>query len=196
MGSKVMVRPPRLVSGQRVALVAPASAPETSADFRHADTACRALGLKPVIGPNARKRTGYLAGSDDERLADLNAALADPATDAVWCLRGGYGITRLLDRVDLAPLARRPKVIIGYSDITALLLAVTRLTGIVTFHGPVARARLTTFSRRHLERVLLRAEPAGVLDPLPPPRRSAARATRPATVLGGVAEGPLVGGNQ
>ena len=190
-----MVRPPRLVSGQRVALVAPASAPETPADFRHAETACRALGLTPVLGPNARKRIGYLAGSDEERLADLNAALADPTTDAVWCLRGGYGITRVLDRVDLAPLARRPKVIIGYSDITALLLAVTHLTGIVTFHGPVALARLTTFTRRHLERVLLRAAPAGVLDALPPARRSAARAALPVSLSGGVASGPLLGGN-
>ena len=97
-----------------------------------------------------------------------------PSIDAIWCIRGGYGSIRLLDRVDYAAMARRPKVLIGYSDITALLNAVTRLTGVVTFHGPVARASMPAFSRSHFERVLTRAERSGA----PGPHSRAAHRTR------------------
>jgi muramoyltetrapeptide carboxypeptidase len=89
---------------------------------------CSALGYEPIMGRNARARHGYFAGTDDERLADLNSALQDPSTDAIWCIRGGYGSVRLLDRVDYGAIADRPKALIGFSDVTALLNAVTRLT--------------------------------------------------------------------
>ena len=78
----------------------------------------------PVLGAHAGGHHGYLAGTDDQRLADLNGALRDPSIDAVWCIRGGYGVTRILDRVDFEALASRPRAILGYSDITALLAAV------------------------------------------------------------------------
>jgi muramoyltetrapeptide carboxypeptidase len=94
----------------------------------------------PVLAPHAGGRHGYLAGTDDDRLADLNQAIADPSIDAIWCIRGGYGVTRILDRVAFQPLRDRPKAIVGYSDITALLLAAVRHAGLVTFHGPTARA--------------------------------------------------------
>jgi muramoyltetrapeptide carboxypeptidase LdcA involved in peptidoglycan recycling len=121
MGSKPLVRPPRLARGSRVALVAPA---------------------------------GPLLELDDERLADLNAAFQDPAIDAVWCLRGGYGVTRILDGIDFDALARRPRPVMGYSDITALLAGVVRCAGLVAFHAPTARAAMPAFSRRHFARVL------------------------------------------
>lgn len=196
MGSKPMVCPARLRSGSRVALVAPAGPLLERDDITRAEELCRALGYVPVVGPHAGRRDGYFAGTDDERLADLNAALADPSVDAVWCLRGGYGVTRLLDRVDFAALARAPKAVIGFSDITALLAAVTRLTGLVTFHGPTARAAMPPFSRWHFERVLAAAEPAGRLGRLPsPPDVLVAQEHRIVPLRGGVAEGPLAGGN-
>jgi muramoyltetrapeptide carboxypeptidase len=149
-----------------------------------------------VLGKNAHRRSGYLAGTDAERLADLNAALRDPSINAIWCIRGGYGSLRLLDQVDYAAMAERPKALIGFSDATALLNAIHRLTGVVTFHGPVARASLTAFSRLHLDRVLTAAEAPGRLGRIPlPPNVLVPQENRIVSLCGGVAEGPLAGGN-
>ncbi|HEY7637752.1 MAG TPA: LD-carboxypeptidase [Gemmatimonadales bacterium] len=196
MGSKPLVRPPRLTRGSRVALVAPAGPVLERDDLIRAELLCRALDYEPVMGSHAGNRYGYLAGSDDQRLGDLNAALQDPSIDAVWCLRGGYGATRILDRVDFEALARRPKPLIGYSDITALLNAGVRLAKVVTFHGPVARASMPAFSRWHFERVLACAEPAGRLGRIPDrPDVLIPQENRIVPLRPGIAEGPLVGGN-
>ncbi len=196
MGSKPLVRPPRLARGSRVALVAPAGPLLEKDDLTRAEALCRALDYEPVLGSHAARRHGYLAGSDEERLKDLNTALADPGIDAVWCIRGGYGTTRIVDQLDFEALTRRPKALIGFSDITAILNAATRRAGIVTFHGPVARASMPAFSRWHFERVVTCAEPAGRLGRLPsPPDVLVPRENRIVTLHGGTAEGPLAGGN-
>jgi muramoyltetrapeptide carboxypeptidase len=127
-------------------------------------------------------REGYLAGDDGLRLADLNAALADDSVDAIWCIRGGYGVMRILETVDYAALRRRPKPIIGYSDITALHAAVATRCEVVTFHGPTARGVLSTFSRRSLESALSGADSCGVAE-------------NAETLHSGRARGRLVGGN-
>jgi muramoyltetrapeptide carboxypeptidase len=194
--STAVIRPPRMVPGCRVALVAPAGPLLERDDLTRGSELCLALGFQPVLGANAHRRHGYLAGTDDQRLADLNAALHDPAIDAIWCLRGGFGMTRILDRVDLAALAERPRAVIGYSDITALLLASHRLTGVVGFHAPMARMPLTSFSREHFERVLGRPGAAGRLERLAPPAGVLVpRTNRIVTIRPGVAEGTLIGGN-
>jgi muramoyltetrapeptide carboxypeptidase len=196
MGSKAIRRPPRIGTGARVALIAPAGPLSERDDLTRALELCAGLGCEPAPGAHALARYGYLAGADAERLADLNQAIRDPAVGAIWCLRGGYGITRILDGVDFESFARRPKPVIGFSDITALLLALHQATGVVTFHGPMSRAPLSGFSRAHLERVLFRAEPAGRLGRISPPAGVLApRAPRIVTLRGGVAEGPLAGGN-
>ena len=99
---------------------------------------------------------------DDERLADLDAAVRDPSTHAVWAIRGGYGTMRLLERVDFAAVRRQPKVFIGFSDNTALHLGYARY-GVVSFHGPHAGATLTAFTRERLQCVVGEPSPAGVL---------------------------------
>jgi muramoyltetrapeptide carboxypeptidase len=148
------------------------------------------------MGKNVHRHFGYFAGSDDERLADLNAALQDPAIDAIWCIRGGYGSIRLLEQVDYGAMTHHAKVLIGFSDVTALLNAITRLTGVVTFHGPVARASMPAFSRTHLERVLTIGQPASRLGRIPqPPGVLVPQENRIVTLCRGVAEGPLAGGN-
>jgi muramoyltetrapeptide carboxypeptidase len=196
MRSKQPVRPPRLARGSRIALVAPAGPLLDRDDLQRAEALCRALDYVPVMGSHSGARHGYLAGTDDDRLADLNAAIADPAIDAIWCIRGGYGVTRILDRVDFAPLRDRPKIILGYSDITALLLAAVRHAGLVTFHGPTARAPMPAFSRWHFERVLATAEPAGRLGRLPDPAGVLVpKENRILAIRPGLAEGPLMGGN-
>ena len=97
----------------------------------------KALGFKPKVFPHVGEATRYLAGPDEHRAADLNAAFADPSVDAIFCLHGGYGASRILPLLDYETIKKNPKVLCGYSDITALLNAIHRLTGLVTFHGPV-----------------------------------------------------------
>ncbi len=196
MGSTAPVLPPALAAGSRIALIAPAGPVLDGDDVVRATELCRVLGFEPAVGAHARDKYGYFAGTDAARLADLNAALAAPDIDGVWCLRGGYGVTRLLQGVDYAGFAAHPKPVIGYSDITALHLALYRRTGIVTFHGPVARAAMPDFTRRHFERVLMRTAPAGRLEPLASPAGVLVpHRDRIVPLAGGVAEGRLVGGN-
>jgi muramoyltetrapeptide carboxypeptidase len=196
MGSKSLVRPGRLAPGATVALVAPAGPLLERDDLTRAVALCRALDYEPLLAPAAGRRHGYLAGTDEERVGDLNAALRNPSVDAIWCIRGGFGSTRILHQVDFDALAARPRPLIGFSDITALLLGAVAAAGVVAFHGPVARASMPLFSRLHFERVLTRAEPAGRLGRLPePPGVLLPRADRIVTLYPGVAEGPLLGGN-
>jgi muramoyltetrapeptide carboxypeptidase len=196
MTLKPTVRPPRLRPGSRIALVAPAGPLLERDDITRAAELCRALGFLPSVAPHAGDKHGYLAGRDAERLSDLNAALASSDVDGVWCIRGGYGMTRILDRVDFAGFAAHPKPVIGYSDITALLIALWQETGVVTFHGPTARASMPAFSRRHFERATTSAQAAGPLESLPAAAEVlVSHHDRVVTLHGGTAEGTLIGGN-
>lgn len=181
-----MIRPPALRPGTRVALVAGAGpVPEGGVD--RAVTRVQSLGWEAVPGDYCRGRRGYLSGSDEERAADLNRALRDPSIGAVWFLRGGYGTMRILNDVDWDALREHPKALIGFSDNTAVHLAAQR-AGVVGFHGPHPHTpEFPDFARDELLRVLTVPEPAGVL-PLAPGGRAE-------TLTGGVAEGPLLGGN-
>jgi muramoyltetrapeptide carboxypeptidase len=181
-----MIRPPRLRAGARVALVAPAG-PVAEERVAAALDRCARLGLEPVLGRFARGRhAGYLAGTDHERREDLAWALTAPDVDAVWALRGGYGTMRLLERTDLAALRDHPRAYIGFSDNTAVHLAL-HARGVISFHAPHAGGDLTSLAEACLERVLFHDEAAGSLE-LPDDRP-------PLMLRPGVAEGPLVGGN-
>ncbi|MEO7367644.1 MAG: LD-carboxypeptidase [Gemmatimonadaceae bacterium] len=133
--------------GARIALVAPAGILPDKAHVDQAETNVRALGWIPVRGENIHALYGYLAGTDDVRLSDLNRAINDDSIDAIWCVRGGYGAMRLLPDIDYAALRNNPRPLIGFSDITALHAAIYRECGIVSFHGPTARGTLSDFSR-------------------------------------------------
>ncbi len=142
----------------------------------------RGAGLRVKVGASLHARTGYLAGSDAARAADLNALVADPEVDLILAARGGFGAGRIVPMLDLAPLREQPKPIVGFSDITALHLA-WRRAGVVSVHGPVAADI---------------GELPGLLDRL---RNLAGPVTQPAdgpelrTVVPGRAEGIVVGGN-
>ena len=196
MGSKTTIRPPRLSHGTRVALVAPAGPLLELDDQQRAAELCCALGWEPVLAPNAGAQHGYLAGTDAQRLGDLNNALGDDSIGAIWCIRGGYGLTRILAGVNYAAARRHPKVVLGFSDVTALLLALHQQTGLITFHGPVARHDMTTYTRAHLEPLVTSAAPAGELRVPPPPADVLVPLQhRVIPIAGGMAEGPLIGGN-
>lgn len=196
MSPRNVTRPPRLDPGARVALVAPAGPMLERDDLARSQELVRALGWEPVLAPHAGGLYGYLSGTDEERLGDLNAALGDPRIDGVWCIRGGYGVTRILPGIDFNAIRRKPKVILGFSDITALLVPMFVETGVVTFHGPIARHEFGPFQRWHLDRVVTNVNAPGRLGRLAPPAETLVpEKDRVATLVPGVAEGPLVGGN-
>src|SRR5947199_406842 len=146
-----LMRRPHIAAGARVALIAPAGPLRGELDLNRAIENVRSLGWTPHAAPHVLAREGYLAGTDALRLADINAALVDDSIDAVWCIRGGYGMMRVLESIEYATLRRRPKRIIGYSDVTALHSAIATRCEVVSFHGPTARGVLSPFSRRSLE---------------------------------------------
>ena len=172
-----------LGGGSRVALVAPSGILPDRAQVELAIENARSLGWIPVLGENVSELHGYLAGTDEQRAADLNKALRDETIDAIWCVRGGYGAMRLLRDIDFAALKANPRPLIGFSDITALHAAIHSECGIVSFHGPTARGELTEFSRDSLLRAVeAQVDPCG--------EAASARVLRP-----GKARGRLAGGN-
>ncbi len=189
-----MVKPPALKPGDTVGLVAPSSYVFDLWRIEDAVTRLAALGLKSKLGRNAKARHGYMAGTVRERVDDLHAMFSDPAVAAVFCLGGGYGTERLLDSLDYALIRRNPKILLGYSDITGLHLAITKMAGVVTFHGPVAMASLPQWTLDYFKKAVFVPEPIGELtnppedDPLAPayPRH---------TVAPGKARGAITGGN-
>jgi muramoyltetrapeptide carboxypeptidase len=142
--------PPPLKAGSRVALVAPSGPLKDESDLEKALENTRSMDWEPVVGAHVLERDGYLAGADDSRRSDLNRFAEDPSIDAIWCIRGGYGATRLLNGLDYTAWRDRPRALIGYSDITALHSAIGPRAELVTFHGPTARAHLTDFTRASL----------------------------------------------
>ncbi|MFE6589237.1 LD-carboxypeptidase [Streptomyces sp. NPDC057781] len=136
-----LTRPARLASGARVAVVAP-SGPVPEERLQAGLDVLRGWDLDPVVGPHVLDRHGtfdYLAGADTDRAADLQAAWCDPSVDAVLCARGGYGAQRVTDLLDWEAMrAAGPKVLVGFSDITALHEAFATRLGLVTLHGPMA----------------------------------------------------------
>ena len=176
-------RPAPLAPGSRVALVSPAGPLRGASDLERAIANVESMGWEPIVGVNVLARRGYFAGSDEERLTDLDRALRDPGIDGIWCARGGYGSMRLLESLDYPAIARRPKPLLGFSDITALHAAIETRSGIATFHAPTARGALSAFSRDSLQRAVVHATDS--CGAMPAPRM----------IRGGVAEGRLAGGN-
>ncbi|MEX2963148.1 LD-carboxypeptidase [Microbulbifer sp. TYP-18] len=193
-----MRRPARLQPGMTVGLVTPASNAWEDEDIRFAIDIVKSLGFAVKEGRNLYQRTQYLAGPDAARAQDINAMFADPSVDAVFCLRGGYGTPRILPLLDYDTIGRNPKVLLGYSDITALLNAINRRCGFITFHGPIAAQNFTDYTLDEFRKVLVRGE--GPVRIGAPPRFEAApgraehnnRLTR---FRGGRARGRLTGGN-
>ena len=179
---------PALPAGGVIALIAPAGPAEL--DLNLATQWMHARGYQLRVYPGVWQRDGYLAGSDAERLRDLHDAFADDSVDAIFCLRGGYGCPRLLDGIDFELLRGHPKPFVGYSDITALHLAITRYAGFVTFHGPMLNADLLGNKQAPTESSLLH-----MLSGQQPPTLEHPLAYPLTTLASGCASGRLLGGN-
>ncbi len=184
-----VLRPPALRPGDTVMLVSP-SGPTPAGPVAAGIELLTGWGLRPVLAPNAYARHGYLAGTDALRAADLNTAFADPDVRGVICTRGGYGVQRVVDAVDMAAVRRGPKLLVGFSDITALQLALWRGARLATVHGPGAGwrpERTGPVSAESLRAALMTTDDV-VVKPV------ATGETAP-VVVPGVASGPLIGGN-
>jgi muramoyltetrapeptide carboxypeptidase len=190
-----LVKPPRLKPGDKVGLITPGSfIPDRTLEKAIANI--RNLGFEVVLGKHIRAKRGYIAGTDQQRLDDLHTAFANPDIRAVWCARGGYGCTRLLPDIEYELIAKNPKALIGYSDITALHLAIHQQTGLVTFHGPVAGSDFTPYTASHVKAVLMDGAAPHVIQMLSDhgdvknPDLYKSQVLRPGRV-----KGPLSGGN-
>lgn len=187
-----MIYGKKLKFGDTLGFIAPSGAVRTEGAIERAVAETERMGFKVKLGESAGQKYGYLSGTDEVRARDINVMFADDEVDAIVCLRGGYGAMRILDKLDYDMIARHPKIFMGFSDITALHIALLEKCGLATFHGPMAAANwagkpLDDFSRESMYRVLMNAEPVGELaNPPEYPKQ---------TVNPGQAEGQLVGGN-
>lgn len=171
--------------GDLVALIAPAS-PLEPGEIERGIAHMRMLGLNPLVGAHAHEHYGYLAGHDHDRIADFNWAIRNPHVRAIVALRGGYGTMRILDALDYDALRTTPKVVMGFSDMTAVINTIAHRSGIVTFHGPVAsrESHYAQGTRSFIERAWMSREPIGTLH-----------APHAQTLHAGRATGILAGGN-
>ena len=131
-----MIWPTPLKYGDKVAITAPSS-PVSDEKLEMSVESIKFLGLEPVVMPSCNMAHGYLAGPDKQRADDINTAFADDTIKGIFCLRGGYGTTRLLPMLDFDMIKNNPKVFIGYSDISSLHFNINQKCSLVTFHGPM-----------------------------------------------------------
>lgn len=189
-------KPRRLRQGDLVGLVSPGGVlPDGGIEKRVANL--ESLGFKVRLGDHIRASYGGYAGTTQQRVADLHAMFRDPEVRAVWAARGGSGCLQLLPHLDYTLVRRNPKILIGYSDITALHLALYRRAGLVTFHGPTAGSTFTDFSVASMRAVLMEPRPQTVFALADEHLRKAQAQPQfaPRTFRPGVAEGRLLGGN-
>lgn len=189
-----LIRPKALRPGDTVGVITP-STPVIDPDrLAVVERTMKYFGLRWKMGKNVGKRSVDYPSFVNERLDDLHAMFRDREVAAVFCLRGGYGSPNLLDRIDYDLIRRNPKIFLGFSDITAMHLAIHKHARLVTFHGPVVASGFSNFTQQHFRRALFETTPPGKVTNPPETNElrpnHALRAIRP-----GTASGPLVGGN-
>ncbi|MBI3990638.1 MAG: LD-carboxypeptidase [Candidatus Omnitrophica bacterium] len=192
----MIIKPKKLVSGDKIGIVTP-----SGPIWRHKEylekgmSILEEMGFQVKLGRNALKVKGYMAGSDDERLADIHAMFSDPEIKAILCSRGGEVAMRLLPLLDYNLIKKNPKIFLGMSDITILLNAIYMKTGLVTFHGPSLAwgincshwgfKGMEPYSKRYFLKALTESAPIGTIEPLLKWR----------VIRSGKAKGKLLGGN-
>jgi muramoyltetrapeptide carboxypeptidase len=189
------VKAPRLRPGDKVGLINPAWAVNEESDLEIVKEVVIALGLKYTLGKHVLDRYGYLAGKDQDRAADVNAMFADSSVNCILAVRGGSGCNRILPLLDYDLMSKNPKVVIGYSDITSLLMAIYARCNMVTFHGPVGISTWNQFSVDYFKRILFGGEAVTMHNPTTTGDSLVQTKDRIGTITPGVARGRLVGGN-
>lgn len=186
------IKPRRLRKGDTVGVVSPSSGPWKRSEFWRGIEVLESWGFAVKVGPHAYDNRYWLAGRDEDRAADLMWAFEDAGVDAVFCSQGGIGAARLLRLLDFEVIRQNPKIFLGYSDITALHLAIWAETGLVTFHGPSVAGfdpeSMTDYKKDALFRALTGDQPVGPIG--------LAEANKYLLKINpGQVQGPVVGGN-
>ena len=190
-----LLKPPPLKKNDLIGVVAPSSAPSLHGKIEKGVRYLERLGYRVEVGKHAKDIHGYFAGKDAHRASDLNAMFADRRIKAIFVVRGGYGTPRLLEFVDYNVIKRNPKILVGYSDITALQLAIFKKAGLVTFSGPMLAVemfeKMDFFTEDFFWRILTSPYPIGkVSNPPHEPMRSLLRSSKKSPIVG-----RLLGGN-
>ena len=198
MNSHSIIKPKRLKVGDTIGLIAPSSNTWEDQEIHFAIDVLKSFGFKVKQGKYIFQRNGYLAGSDKERAWDINNMFQDKNVDGIFCLRGGYGSPRILPYLNYDLIAENPKAFIGYSDITALLNAIYARTGLVTFHGPIAKQNFSEYTLKGFKDILFTPKANIHLGTPPlfePKEGRAEKNNRLTLITEGKAQGRLIGGN-
>ncbi len=153
LGNNNAVKPKRLQKGDTVQLITPSHA-ISKEQLRFAKERIQALGLKVKISGTILDEYGYFAGTIDSRAKEINQAFLDPEVKAIIAVRGGSGLSQLLNKLDYSAIKKNPKIVLGYSDLTSLLVAINKETNLVTFHGPMAAYKWPEFSVEYVKSIL------------------------------------------
>lgn len=187
--------PTKLSKGDTIGIVSPAGAIFDSEPYEIARENLEGMGLKVKFGEFAKGRYGHLGGTDEQRASELNQMFGDPEVNAIIALRGGAGASRILDKIDYDLIQKNPKIFIGYSDITALHLALYEKTGLVTFHGPMASSSWNDFNYEIFRTLLFEGDMIEYSNPQNHNFLEVQTSNRIRTIHPGTAKGKLLGGN-
>lgn len=193
--SEEIIVPEGLKDGDTIGIVSPSGAIFESEPYEIARESFEALGLQVKFGEFTKSRYGHLAGTDEERAAELMQMFADPEIKAIIALRGGSGAARILDKLDYELIKKHPKIFLGYSDITALHLAIHKKTGLVTFHGPVAVSTWNSFSTKYFKNLFFDKQAVSYSNPSGKGDELTQTTNRIRTINPGSVSGRLLGGN-
>lgn len=194
--TNTLLSPPSLNAGDTVGLISSGFRVPEDQQIQFASERLQTLGLKVKYGRSVFHRDGYFAGRNEERAADINEMFADPQVKAIFELRGGWGSNLLLNKINYQLIKQHPKIIIGYSDITSLLLAIHAKTGLVTFHGPLVFDPMPAFTTQYLKDVLFTGKAVVFQNPVDSSEDDLIHTeNRIQLINGGTATGPLLGGN-
>lgn len=186
--TKALIKPPALKPGDTIAITSPAGAVWDPVQIETFSAILKSFGFKVIHGKTLNEKFGYFAGTNELRAGELNSLFADKTIKGIFCMKGGWGCARLLDKLDFELIEKNPKVLIGFSDITTLLMAIIAKTGLVTFHGPVGNSGWNSWTSNVFKQVAMSSQIAPVfLNP---------SSEEPVvTINSGKASGELIGGN-
>lgn len=162
---KTKIKAKSLKRGGTIALAAPAGAIFNVKHILKMTNMLEGFGFKVIKGETLYSKSGYLAGNDKLRAKELNGFFADKSIHAIFTMRGGWGCGRLLHLLDYELIKQNPKIIMGFSDITALLVAITKKTGLITFHGPVGYSSWNDFSTKQVYSTLVEGSRTKFINP-------------------------------
>lgn len=189
------ILPAALKPGDTIGLACPAYPLLAQEDLAIATESLQALGFNVKVGKHVSDRYGYLAGKDIDRANDLNDMFDDSSVKGILCIHGGWGCARILPLLDYDLIKRNPKVLIGYSDVTALLNGIYAKTRLVTFHGPVASSAWNEFSVNNFKKAVISGDTFELNNPVKIGDNLTQTQDRIQTITGGEAKGVFVGGN-